>query len=60
MMELKEDKLRGVREIADHIGESDRRTVYMLDRKQIPGLKIGRIWYSSRTALRECFTAGAT
>ena len=55
-MELREDKLRGVREIAGHIGESERRTVYMLERKQIPGFKIGRIWYSTRTALRECFT----
>ena len=55
-MELREDKLRGVREIAGHIGESERRTVYMLERKQIPGFKIGRIWHSTRTALKECFT----
>ncbi|TDI67303.1 MAG: hypothetical protein E2O90_03140 [Alphaproteobacteria bacterium] len=56
---IKEDKIKGVKEIAEFIDEPERRTGYMLEQKQIPGWKIGRIWYSSRTALRECFTAGA-
>jgi hypothetical protein len=50
---LAEDTLRGVPAIAEHIGESMRRTYYLLERGYIPAGKLGSIWIASRRALRE-------
>ncbi len=51
VISLKDDLLRGVTKIADHIGESERRTYYLLERSLIPGFKIGAIWHSRKSAL---------
>lgn len=46
-----EDKLLGIREIAAFLGESQRRTSYLLEQRLIPAGKRGRVWIASRRAL---------
>ena len=46
------DLLRGAQAIADYSGESYRQTVYKLSTKQIPGWKIGAVWYSTKPKIR--------
>jgi hypothetical protein len=46
--------------IVDENGEVDlRRVYYCLERKQLPGRKVGRIWISSRRALRRAVVVSA-
>ena len=45
------DKLRGVKKIAKFTGESDRRTLYLLEHGHLPGGKSGRIWIASKRVL---------
>jgi hypothetical protein len=55
------DCLKGVRAIADELGETPRRTYYLLENKAIPAGKLGRMWVASRRRLREHYdrlTAG--
>ena len=47
------DTLKGVAAIAEFRGESERRTSYLLERGLIPGGQVGRIWYASKSTLRE-------
>jgi hypothetical protein len=49
------DNLRGVKKIAEHIGETERRTYYLLEKKLIPAGKLGATWIASRRALAEHF-----
>jgi hypothetical protein len=44
--------LRGAQAIADYSGESYRQTVYKLSTKQIPGWKVGAVWYSTKPKIR--------
>ena len=46
------DLLRGAQAIAEFTGESYRQTVYKLSTKQIPGWKIGAVWYSTKAKIR--------
>ena len=48
---LKVDLLRGVAEIAEHIGESERRVYYLCERDLIPAFKVGAIWHSRKSTL---------
>ena len=43
-MELRDDLLKGAASIADYIGESPRRTFYLLEHGLIPGFKRGGRW----------------
>src|SRR5687768_11927613 len=52
---LADDLLMGVVAIAAELGERPRRTEYLLQRGLIPGRRVGRRWYSSRSALRAFF-----
>ena len=59
---LAADRLSGVRAIADFIGEDDRRTYYLLERKLIPAGKLGSQWVGSKKRLRDHYdriTSGA-
>ena len=56
---LKEDRLRGVDAIADYIGETPRRTSYLLERGLIPAGKEGRSWVASKQALN-CYHVDKT
>jgi hypothetical protein len=59
---LAEDVIRGIKSIAQDIGESERRTLYLCERGYIPVGKEGRIWVASRRVLREHYariTAGS-
>jgi hypothetical protein len=56
---LADDLLPGAQAIAEELGESLRRTRYMLERGYLPGRKVGGIWYGSRARLREFFTGEA-
>ena len=46
---LSDDVLTGAAEIAAHLGCSERRSYYMLERRIIPGFKLGRIWHMRRS-----------
>ena len=46
------DLLRGAPAIADYIGKSYRQTVYLLSSKQLPGYKIGALWYGRKSKIR--------
>jgi hypothetical protein len=48
-----DDRLRGVTQIAEFIGENYRTTVYLLTTKRIPAGKQGKSWLASRQLLRE-------
>ena len=50
---LKEDILKGAKAIGNEINESERRTYYLCERGYIPAKKIGRLWVSSKSALRK-------
>ena len=59
---LKHDILRGAAAISDFIGESERRTLYKLEKGLIPAGKDGRNWVGSKRLIREHYeriTAGA-
>jgi hypothetical protein len=46
------DLLKGAAQIAEYTGESYRQTVYKLSTKQIPGWKVGAVWYSTKPKIR--------
>ncbi len=51
---LKEDLLRGARQIADFLGEKERRVFYLCETGQLEGVfKIGRLWHARRSTLIE-------
>ncbi len=51
---LKDDLLRGAKEIADFLGEKKRRVFYMCETGQLEGaFKIGRLWHARRSTLIE-------
>jgi hypothetical protein len=50
---LAADILRGVRAISEFTGESERRTVYLLERGLLPCGKVGAIWVASKRKLRD-------
>ena len=49
--ELKDDLLPGAQKIADHLGESVRKTYYLLENGLIPAKKRGDKWISRKSAL---------
>jgi hypothetical protein len=52
---LADDLLRGCVRIAEFLGESERRTFYLLQTRQIPAGKVGTVWIASKSALRSHF-----
>ena len=50
-MELKDDKLKGAKAIAEFLGEEERRVFYLLEKKQIPGFKYGGLWNARKSTL---------
>jgi hypothetical protein len=48
-----DDDLIGIAAIAAFRNEKPRRTMYLLERKLIPGGQVGRIWHASKRVLRE-------
>ena len=54
---LADDLLRGCAEISAFIGESQRRTFYLLENSRIPCGKVGSLWLSSKSALRQHYAA---
>lgn len=49
---LKDDLLRGAKQIADFLGEKERRVFYMCETGQLPGVfKVGRLWRARRSIL---------
>lgn len=59
---LGDDLLKGTDAIATFIGESRRRTFYLLERRYIPCGKLGATWIASKRSLRSHYAAitGAT
>jgi hypothetical protein len=54
-----DDLLHGAQAIADELGISVRRAFYLLERSQIPAMKVGGTWTASRCRLRQHFDGGA-
>jgi hypothetical protein len=52
---IADDIIRGSKNISKEIGESKRRTDYLLETKQIPAGKQGNQWVASRRTLREYY-----
>jgi hypothetical protein len=52
---LGNDFLRGVKSIAEFLGENERRAFYLCEMGYIPCGKIGCTWVASKTALRRHF-----
>lgn len=55
-LEIRHDVLRGVKKIAKHIDESERRTYYLLENQHIPGFKIGSLWHSRKSLLNQLYS----
>ena len=53
------DLLKGVSRIAKYLDESERRTYYLLEKKYIPGFKIGSIWHSRKSRLNQRYSGDA-
>jgi len=51
------DLIWGAKTIAREIGQSERMAFYLLEKRLIPGMKIGGRWCSSRGALKRRFEA---
>jgi hypothetical protein len=54
---LAEDLLRGVPKIANYIGESVRRTYYLLNEGYIPAGKEGAFWVAQKSRLRAHYSS---
>ncbi len=54
---LGEDLVWSAGEIAVEIGRSRRQTAWLLENGRLPAEKIGGVWVSSRTALRNFFNS---
>ena len=50
-MELADDHLSGVKEIAEYRGESERRTYHLLETGQLRGYKMGGRWNSRKSTI---------
>lgn len=48
---LADDLLKGVPQIAEYTGDSERRTYYLLENDLIPGFKVGTRWHSRKSQL---------
>ena len=51
MNELSTDMLKGVSAIAEWRGDNERRTYYLLEKKLIPGFKIGSVWHARKSTM---------
>jgi len=51
--DLAADLLNGCAAIASFIGETERRTSYLLENRLLPAGKVGQRWGGSRNVLRE-------
>lgn len=49
--DLAPDLLKGIRQIAGFLDESERRTHYMLEQNQLPAYRIGHRWYARKSTL---------
>lgn len=56
---LKDDLLSGMKAIADHIGESEAATYFMVRKGQIPAFQRGRKWFARRSELDAAFRSAA-
>ena len=54
---IAEDRLRGVKAIAEEMGETERQVRYGIDTGRIPAIKEGGLWCASREMLREQYRA---
>lgn len=56
---IADDKIKGIEGVAKEIGESYRRTAYLLENALIPCGKIGGVWVGSKAVLRKWFAERA-
>ena len=52
-LDIAADRLSGAKAIATFLGITPRRAVYLLETRQVPAGKEGRIWVASKQAMRE-------
>jgi hypothetical protein len=48
----RDDILRGVPQIAKYAGQSEQQTYFQLSKGRLPAWKVGKIWVSTKTAIR--------
>lgn len=56
---LKDDLLSGMKAIADHIGETETATYFMVRKGDIPAFQRGRKWYARRSEIDAAFRSAA-
>ncbi|AEG50774.1 hypothetical protein Sphch_3159 [Sphingobium chlorophenolicum L-1] len=59
-MELSHDLLSGVRQIADHIGKSERATYHLIENHRIPVFRLGNKIHARRSELDAAFRSAAS
>ena len=52
-IDVANDRIRGVRAIAEFCGDTIRHTQYLLETNRLPAGKEGRLWVASKQRLRE-------
>ncbi len=57
MEDLADDLLVGTKEIARFTGETPRRVFYLLEKRMIPGFKVGFKWYGRKSRLRDHYAS---
>lgn len=53
--DLAEDLLKGASAIGAFMGLKPRAAYYLLEKREVPGFKIGNIWYARRSTLLNHF-----
>lgn len=59
MDNLKDDLLSGIKQIADHIGETQQAAYFMVRKGDIPAFQRGRKWYARRSEIDAAFRSAA-
>lgn len=49
---IADDLLVGVRAITSEIGGTERRTYHLLEKKLLPGFKLGGTWHARKSTIR--------
>jgi hypothetical protein len=59
-LKLADDRLRGMKNIAEFIGEDERRCYYLATKKLLPGVfREGNAWVGLKSAIRQAYERAA-
>lgn len=60
MSALKDDMLSGMKAIADHIGETEMKTYFMVREGHVPAFQRGRRWFARKSEIDAAFRSTAS